>query len=75
MYGLANPASQYCIQQGGTLQIVKNKDGNETGLCHLPDGTVIEEWQLLRSHQDNGQVVEPEGEQGQSTKADAQEEQ
>lgn len=49
--GLANPASEYCISQGGTLEIVKDKDGNEVGMCKLPDGRVVEEWDFFRSQQ------------------------
>lgn len=50
--GLANPASEYCIKMNGTLDIVQGEAG-EIGMCHLPDGTVIEEWELFR--RDNGQ--------------------
>ena len=46
--GLANPASTYCINKGGKLVIAKDKEGNEFGVCHLPDGTQIEEWALFR---------------------------
>ena len=46
--GMANPASQYCIKLGGKLEIAKQADGGEIGMCHLPDGTIIEEWQLFR---------------------------
>ncbi len=46
--GMANPASQYCVKLGGKLEIVKQADGGEIGMCHLPDGTTIEEWQLFR---------------------------
>lgn len=42
-----NPASSYCIQQGGTLDIIKDKAG-DIGICHLPNGTQMEEWQLFR---------------------------
>ena len=52
MLGIANPASEFCIRQGGILDIVKDQDGNEIGMCKLPDGTVIEEWELFRSQQD-----------------------
>jgi len=45
--GMANPASQYCVKRGGKLEIVKQADG-EHGMCHLPDGSVIEEWELFR---------------------------
>ncbi len=51
MMQIANPASVYCVQQGGTLEIVKDKDGNEIGMCRLPDGTVREEWDFFRSSQ------------------------
>ncbi|MBX3004684.1 MAG: DUF333 domain-containing protein [Anaerolineales bacterium] len=46
--GLANPASQYCIEQGGRLEIRKDADGNEYGVCLLPDGSECEEWALFR---------------------------
>ncbi|TNG95732.1 DUF333 domain-containing protein [Pasteurellaceae bacterium USgator11] len=47
--GMPNPASEYCVQQGGKLEMKQDKDGNEYALCHLPDGRVIEEWELFRS--------------------------
>lgn len=46
--GMANPASQYCVSLGGKLEIKRQTDGGEYGVCHLPDGTVIEEWALFR---------------------------
>jgi len=45
---LANPASVYCRQAGGKLEIVKDKDGGEAGYCTLPSGERIEEWALFR---------------------------
>lgn len=45
---VANPASVYCVKKGGTIEIVKDESGGEVGMCHLPDGTVIEEWELFR---------------------------
>lgn len=47
--GIGNPASEYCIQQGGKLEVKKDDEGNEYALCHLPDGTIVEEWALFRS--------------------------
>jgi putative hemolysin len=44
---IANPASVYCLKKGGKLVIAKDESG-EKGMCHLPDGTVIEEWALFR---------------------------
>lgn len=46
--GMANPASAYCISLGGKLELRKDESGNQFGLCHLPDGTQIEEWALFR---------------------------
>ncbi|MEN9505401.1 MAG: hypothetical protein RI958_1327 [Actinomycetota bacterium] len=45
---IANPASQYCIDQGGTLEIV-TEEGGEVGYCNLPDGTRVDEWEYYRS--------------------------
>jgi putative hemolysin len=44
---IANPASEHCVKQGGKLEIVRDASG-EKGMCHLPDGTVVEEWALFR---------------------------
>ena len=45
---LANPASEYCVAQGGTVEIVDEAAG-QVGYCNLPDGTRIEEWEYFRS--------------------------
>ena len=44
---MANPASKYCAELGGRLELRAEQAG-EAGYCHLPDGTVMEEWQLYR---------------------------
>lgn len=46
--GLANPASEYCVAQGGEVEIRDGADG-QVGYCHLPDGTVVEEWEFFRA--------------------------
>lgn len=46
--GLANPASEYCVEQGGRVEIVTDADGGQRGLCVLPDGTVCDDWAFLR---------------------------
>jgi putative hemolysin len=46
--GLANPASEFCVQQGGTLEIV-DEAGGQVGYCNLKDGTRVEEWQYYRA--------------------------
>ena len=46
---MANPASVHCVDTlHGDLQIVDTAAG-QVGYCHLPDGRVCEEWDLLRS--------------------------
>ena len=45
--GFANPASVYCKNLGGRLDIVKEEKG-EVGYCTLPSGERIEEWALYR---------------------------
>lgn len=47
--GMANPASVYCEQLGGTLLPRKQADGGEYSLCRLPDGRTVEEWELYRA--------------------------
>lgn len=46
--GVANPASEYCIEQGGRVDIV-DEAGGQVGYCELPDGRRIEEWEYFRS--------------------------
>jgi len=46
--GIANPASEYCEEQGGAVEIVDESDG-QVGYCVLPDGRRIEEWLFFRS--------------------------
>ncbi|MDO5657584.1 MAG: DUF333 domain-containing protein [Paracoccus sp. (in: a-proteobacteria)] len=46
--GAPNPASVYCIEQGGRLEIRRTAEG-DAGYCHLPDGRVVEEWALFRA--------------------------
>ena len=55
--GLANPASVFCEEQGGTVEIVTDAAGNQSGLCRLPDGTQIDEWEYYRQfHEQSGGV-------------------
>jgi len=45
---LANPASQRCVQEGGTLQIEQRPDGDQYGVCVFTDNRQCEEWALFR---------------------------
>lgn len=44
---MANPASVYCQSLGGKI-VLKSDDKGQFGICHLPDGTQIDEWELFR---------------------------
>lgn len=44
---MTNPASSYCVKLKGTLEM-RQGPGGTTAYCHLPDGRVVEEWQLFR---------------------------
>ncbi|MDO5638794.1 MAG: DUF333 domain-containing protein [Neisseria sp.] len=48
--GTANPASVYCVEQGGESLTQKADTGDEYGICKLPDGTVVEEWEYFRKN-------------------------
>ncbi len=45
--GLPNPASQYCVEQGYTLEI-RDEAGGQVGYCIFPDGSECEEWAFYR---------------------------
>jgi putative hemolysin len=40
---LANPASEHCVEQGGTVDNRETAAGEE-GICVFPDGTEVDEW-------------------------------
>ena len=46
--GMANPASVYCIDQGGKLEI-REGDGGQYGVCVMPDATECDEWEFFRT--------------------------
>lgn len=46
---LPNPASAFCESEGGTVEIERDDDGNERGICVLPDGTRVDEWDHFRA--------------------------
>jgi putative hemolysin len=45
---LANPASQHCVKEGGTLTIERRPDGGQYGVCAFTDNYQCEEWALFR---------------------------
>lgn len=57
---MPNPASEFCEEQGGTVQVVTEDDGSQKGICRLPDGTEIDEWEYYRSsHDDSTGLANP----------------
>jgi len=53
---MANPASQKCVEDNGTLEILDRPDG-QVGVCHLPGGGVCEEWAYFRGECAKGDCV------------------
>jgi putative hemolysin len=45
--GMPNPASVYCEQHGGTLEI-RDSAAGQYGICHFPDGSQCDEWAYFR---------------------------
>lgn len=60
--GLANPASEYCVEEGGVLEIRRDENGGQFGMCTFPDGSECEEWALFRGECAAGDSLEGEGE-------------
>ncbi|MBV4369028.1 putative hemolysin [Erwinia phyllosphaerae] len=47
---MKNPASVYCVEQGGKVDIIDTEKG-KSGFCTLPSGERVEEWTLYhRAH-------------------------
>jgi putative hemolysin len=44
---IANPASEFCTNHKGTIEIRTNGDGSQTGYCKI-SGKECEEWSLVR---------------------------
>jgi len=44
---IANPASEYCVEQGFEVEIRTEADG-QVGYCIFDDGTECEEWAYFR---------------------------
>jgi putative hemolysin len=44
----ANAASEYCVEQGGTVVVRETADGGHIGYCVFPDGSDCEQWEFYR---------------------------
>jgi putative hemolysin len=54
--GLPNPASVFCEEQGGTLEI-REEAGGQVGYCAFDDGSECEEWAFYRGECAPGEAV------------------
>jgi putative hemolysin len=45
---VANPASRYCEENGGTVDFRQDGSGGVKGVCVFPDDTECEEWAYYR---------------------------
>jgi putative hemolysin len=57
--GLPNPASVFCEQQGGRLEIRTDASGGQTGFCVFADGSECDEWAYFRGECHPGGQGEP----------------
>ena len=46
--GIANPASNYCTEKGGTSEIRTAQDGTQYGVCRFSNGSECDEWAFFR---------------------------
>lgn len=59
--GMPNPASVYCLEQSGRLEMREDAAGT-SGYCVFPDGTEKEEWDFWRENHpvDEVPVIDPD---------------
>lgn len=50
----ANPASVYCVQQGGELETM-TENGERVTYCVLSDNERVEQWEYYRDHHQEGE--------------------
>jgi len=48
MIGMANPAAVWAEEMGYEYVIRTDEEGNQYGVCILPDGSEVDAWQLYR---------------------------
>lgn len=51
---LPNPASVFCEENGGTLEIRTAQDGSQAGVCVFSDGSECDEWAFFRNECKSG---------------------
>lgn len=58
LVGMPNPASVFCVEQGGKLEIRTDSEGGQYGVCLFPDGSECDEWAFFRGECAPGQPQE-----------------
>jgi putative hemolysin len=56
---IANPASVYCEENGGKLEIREGEGGGQIGVCVFEDGSECEEWAYYRGECGPGDSLAP----------------
>jgi putative hemolysin len=56
---MANPASVFCEQNGGKLDLRQDANGGTAGVCVFPDGSECDEWAYFRGECAPGGAVVP----------------
>lgn len=57
---IANPASTFCINNGGEVIIKTANDGSQSGYCKFSNGIECEEWEFMRGECTNAHVCTAE---------------
>ena len=55
--GMPNPASVFCEEKGGKIEIRTAGDGSQSGVCTFDDGSECDEWAYLRSECKPGEAT------------------
>jgi putative hemolysin len=55
---MPNPASVYCEEQGGKVEMRTDSEGGQFGMCLFEDGSECEEWAYYRSECQPGKQVD-----------------
>lgn len=56
---LPNPASVFCEQNGGKLEMVQDSSGGTAGMCSFEDGSQCDEWAFYRGECKPGESLQP----------------
>jgi len=59
---MPNPASAFCEENEGTLEIREDESGGQVGYCVFEDGSECEEWEFLEGDCQPGDSLEDEAE-------------